>query len=198
MSVEAVPVAVDSSLEPSARSAAARRELRGTVLIAFLLAAIVGSGWIAAALVARAAYVVGPGVELHRGPGWGETWIGPTGVGSHRMSIGASVLIVAPDYDEPSLEALLQSYRATVIEANDNDAAFAEASDVFREEGEAVIQHWTSVTEDGRPTVGELTVVVEGRTGVILDARWPADERPTVVDEIRRTSASLAIEPFAP
>jgi hypothetical protein len=175
-----------------------RRELYGTAWIAAALAAILGLGWLGTTLVGRTTVTPGPGVELHRGAGWGESWIGPRGHWSSRWPIGASVLIVAPHWDEGGLDEVLADYRLEVIADRDADAVFEPPESTAHPAGDARIQHWSTIDANGDPVVGELVAVINGATCVVLDARWPESESAAVIAEIRRVVASLVIEPLGP
>ena len=193
------PLSLDEAPPLESRGTDAfRRELSGTARVAAVLAVILGLGWLGTTLVGRTIVTPGPGVELHRGAGWGESWIGPRGHWSSRWPIGASVLIVAPHWDEGDLDEVLADYRQEVIADRDADAAFEAPVPTAHPAGDARIQHWSTIDANGDPVVGELVAVINGATCVVLDARWPESESAAVIAEIRRVVASLVIEPLAP
>jgi len=175
-----------------------RRELYGTARVAAALFVILGLGWLGTTLVGRTTVTLGPGVEVHRGAGWGESRIGPRGQWSQRWPIGTSILIVAPHWDEGDLDEVLADYRLDVIADSDADAAFDPPVPTAHPAGDARIQHWSTIDANGEPVVGELVAVINGSTCVVLDARWPDSESLAVIAEIRRVVASLVIEPLGP
>ena len=175
-----------------------RRELYGTARVAAVLAIILGLGWLGTMLVGRTTVSLGPGVELHRGAGWGESWIGPTGQWSQRWPIGTSILIVAPHWDGGDLDEVLADYRREIIADRDADAVFEPPESTAHPAGDARIQHWSTIDANGDPVVGELVAVINGATCVVLDARWPESESAAVIAEIRRVVASLVIESLGP
>lgn len=155
-------------------------------------------GWVGTRLVGREPVVLGPGLSVHRGPGWGERSVGPDGMWSSRWEIGDSVLIVAPQWDVDDIDAVVERWRDEIIAANDPDAEFDPPMPIGHPGGEARVVSWTTLTMSGDPVIGRLTVVMEGATAVVLDARWPEDEESSVINEIRLTVDSLSVEPLTP
>ena len=175
-----------------------RQELRGTIIVAVALVGILAAGWIGTRLVARDTATLGPGVTITYGPGWGENVIGPMGVWSHSRRIGQSVLNVSPRWESESLEELLGVYRREVLDVRLPQAVHDDPVMTEHAAGAALIQRWSARDPDGTLYRAELLVVASGTTGVILDARWPENEDPDVVAEIRRVMSSLQIEPLVP
>ncbi len=185
-------------METPGDGGARRRELRGTIVIAAVMVAILASGVVADRLVAREEATLGPGVTVVFGPAWGESAIGPLGIWSSTRSIGRSAIVISERWEGESPAELLELYQREVLDVRVPDAVLTDPVDTSHSAGEALLQNWTRHDADGTTIRAELLAVVAGSTGVILDARWPEDEDPAIVAEIRRVVASLRIEPLVP
>ena len=181
----------------SAPSDAFRRELRGTGAIVLVIVAVIGSGWAGSSLVARSMMTLGPRVTVEFGPGWGESYIGPTDLFSRRRQLSSAELVLSPTYESHEPDELLESYRTEVIVTEVASPTFEDVRSREHPAGTAFVQRWTAAGSDG-DVLGEMVVVANGGTAVVLDGRWPADEEPAVIEEIRRVVDSLVIEPLVP
>jgi hypothetical protein len=180
------------------RAAAFRRELRGTALIVAAIVAIVIGGWAGSVLLGRSTSLIGPGISVDFGPGWGSALIGPTNLFSTRRHLGEAELVIAPTFDGQSVDEALQTYRDEVMARETPDASFAGPAARSHAAGAALVQAWTSSGPAAATTIGELVVVVRGGTAVVFDARWPSDVDPSILGELRTVIDSLVIEPLEP
>lgn len=185
-------------METPGDARATRWELRGTILVAAVMVAIMASGVVANRLVAREEALLGPGVTIVYGPGWGQNSIGPLDIWSSTRPLGRSMLSISPRWKGESPKELLELYHREVIDVHLPHAVVTDPVTTSHTAGQALLQEWSEQDPAGPPYRAELVVVVAGSTGVILEARWPEDEDPAIVAELRRVVASLRIEPLAP
>lgn len=173
------------------------RELRGTLLVALALGAILAAGWVGARLAGRELILITPRVFLLYGPGWGEARPGPRGLFSQARTIGRSNLGISVEDPGPP-RSLLERYRSEVVMAAVPKASFDPPQPVQHPAGDAVGQTWTALGRDGTTYHAELLAVAGRDFVVVLDARWPTDESLVVIAEIRRVVRSLGIGEFGP
>lgn len=175
-----------------------RRELRGTLTIILALVGILATGWLGTLAVGRERVTLGPGVTIVIRPTWSESAVGAMGLLSSTRRIGRSVLNVSQVFEESTPAELLALYHREVMEIRLPHAVLQEPEIVPHAAGGALRQSWSARDPDGTLFIAELLVVAKGQTGVILDARWPEDEDPAVIEEINRVVSSLQIEPLSP
>jgi hypothetical protein len=142
--------------------------------------------------------MLGPGVTVDFGPGWEQAYIGPTDVLSSRRRYEEAELVIAPTFVSETAESALERYRDEVISAEVDGVSFASARTRDHPAGRALGQTWTATDPDGGAIAGDLLAVVNGRTTVILDQRWPVPADEGTLRELRSVVESLVIERLAP